>query len=123
MKTPAQRESQRYLDDPETKEVDDRRGTGIAGAVERLYHDHPVRVEHVAQGDNTQETPAVADHSRIVGKNAHQPRREQLEYQGKGPQIDHVEEPCTPDRFLRPVRLFGAQILTYQRSPGCAQSP
>src|SRR5688572_6418006 len=71
-----ERVGERNLEQPIAEQVDERRRSGISGAVEGLFHDHSPGIENIPVADVAQRAHGDRNYLRILGKLAHDRLRE-----------------------------------------------
>src|SRR5580704_1322275 len=115
--------SKRNFEEPESEQVDPGRRDRIAGAVERLQHDHAVGVADVAVAENAQAAGGERNHLGIVSEQADDRLGEEDHEYTHASQEQHVVEAGAPDGSFGTVRLPCPEILADERGGGVAQSP
>src|SRR5262249_51925014 len=99
------------LKQPISEEINDSRCECVAGAVERLHHDHAVGVGEIAVTDNSKAIDSEIDHSRIARETTNDGFRKKDEHKpsvGKNP---HVEKPGEPYGPRGAIRFRGTEVL------------
>src|SRR5580658_7810912 len=114
---------QRNLDEPESEQIHDGWGDGVAGAVEGLQHDHAVGVADVAVADDAQAGRGQRNDLGVVGEQTHDRLGKDHEEDADAAEKEHVVEAGAPYRFFGALGLLGAEVLADQGGCGVAESP
>src|ERR1700733_347493 len=106
---------QRNLQYPEAEEIHNCRRDGIAGAVERLQHDHSVCIGDVAITQDAQGRGGKGDDGWIVSEKADQRRGRKNEDDADDPEKEHVIQSRAPHGFFSALRMPRAPVLPAKR--------